>query len=281
MEIIELKFLLKLLGFPGYKASLSKITPNSQTSAADRERICRKLHTRELLACSYEITKFKIASPGKALLKLDPGKVPVTPQELKILKACEKKTITPGKTGIPEAERQTAIQGLADRGLIQVDKKDKKIKEVWLTERGKEELREKYDPSGGGNITITKNMLADYVRFLRKSLSSPQPEVGQTAAVPPQGSTHKPSDEEIFQTIVNLDRELGTGNYLPIFHLRQKLEPPLSREDLEQALYRLEGKDQIELSALVEASRYSKEQINAGIKQRTGSPLFFIKVTAN
>jgi hypothetical protein len=83
------------------------------------------------------------------------------------------------------------------------------------------------------------------------------------------------------QIIQNLDQELGTGNYLPIFHLRQKLQPPLSREDLEEALYRLEGNDQIELSALVEASRYSKEQINAGIKQRTGSPLFFIKVTAD
>jgi hypothetical protein len=142
-------------------------------------------------------------------------------------------------------------------------------------------MREKYDPSGGGNITITKNMLADYLRFLRKSLSSPQPEVGQTATVPLKGATHKPSDEEIFQTIVNLDRELGTGNYLPIFHLRQKLEPPLSREDLDQALYRLEGNNQIELSALVEASRYSQEQVNSGIKQRSGSPLFFIKVTAN
>jgi DNA-binding MarR family transcriptional regulator len=281
MDTNELKFLLKLLGSADCRAPLSKIKPNSKTSATEGERICRKLHTRELVGCSYEITKFKIASPGKALLKLDPAKLPVTPQELKILKACEKQTISPGKTGIPEAERQTAIQSLADRGLIQVDKKDKKIKEVWLTEHGKEELREKYDPSGGGNITITKNMLADYLRFLRKSLSSPQPEAGQTATVPLQGATHKPSDEEIFQTIVNLDRELGTGNYLPIFHLRQKLEPPLSREDLDQALYRLEGNNQIELSALVEASRYSQEQVNSGIKQRSGSPLFFIKVTAN
>jgi hypothetical protein len=281
MDTNELKFLLKLLSFPDYRAPLSKIKPNSKTSATEGERICRKLHTPELVACSYEITKFKIAPPGKALLKLDPAKLPVTLQELKILKACEKQTISPGKTGIPEAERQTAIQSLADRGLIQVDKKDKKIKEVWLTERGKEELREKYDPSGGGNITITKNMLADYLRFLRKSLSSPQPEVGQTATVPLQGATHKPSDEEIFQTIVNLDRELGTGNYLPIFHLRQKLEPPLSREDLDHALYRLEGNDQIELIAIVEAIRYSQEQLNAGIPQRTGSRLFFIQVTAN
>jgi hypothetical protein len=90
----------------------------------------------------------------------------------------------------------------------------------------------------------------------------------------------KPTDEQILQTIRDLDQKVGTGNYLPIFHLRQKLEPLLSRDGLDEALYRLEGNDQIELSALVEASRYSQEQINAGIKQRSGSPLFFIKVTA-
>lgn len=280
METIELKFLLKLLGFPDYRAPLSKITPNSKTSATERERICRKLHAREWVDCSNEITKFKIASPGKALLKLDPAKVPVTHEEFKILKACEKKTITPGKTGIPSGEAQIAIQALADRGLVQVDKKDKKIKEVWLTEGGKKYLGEDYDFSDGGNLTLPKSMLAAYCRFLRKYLSSHQPEVDQTATVSPH-PIDKPNDEEILQTIRDLDRELDTGNYLPIFHLRQKLEPPLSREDLDEALYRLEGNNQIELSALVEASRYSKEQINAGIKQRSGSPLFFIKVTVN
>jgi hypothetical protein len=279
METTELKFLLKLLGCPDYRAPLSKITPNSKTSATERERICRKLLTREWVGCSYEVTKFKIASPGKSLLKLDPAKVPATPEELKILKACEKKTITPGKTGIPSGEAQIAILALADRGLVQVDKKDKKIKEVWLTEQGKKHLGEDYDFSGGGNLTLPKSMLAAYSRFLRKYLSSHQPKVEQTATVSLR-TMHKPSDEEILQTIRDLDRKLGTGNYLPIFHLRQKLEPPLSSEDLDEALYRLEGNDQIELSALVEASRYSQEQINAGIKQRSGSPLFFIKVTA-
>lgn len=91
---------------------------------------------------------------------------------------------------------------------------------------------------------------------------------------------NKPSDEEVLQTIRDLDRELHTNNYLPIFYLRQKLQPPLSGEELEQALYRLEGNDKIELSALVEASRYEPAQVNAGIKQRSGSPLFFIKVIA-
>jgi hypothetical protein len=165
---------------------------------------------------------------------------------------------------------------LADRGLIQVDKKGKKIKEVWLTEQGKECLREVYDPRGGGNINLTKNMLADYLRFLRESLSSYKLEVRQTATVSPQEARHKLSDEEILQTIVDLDQKLRTRNCLPIYDLREKLQPPLLREDLDQALYRLEENDKIELSAITKAWRYSPEEFNAGIPQRAGSRLFFI-----
>ncbi|HEY9638697.1 MAG TPA: transcription factor RcaD [Coleofasciculaceae cyanobacterium] len=276
METIELKFLLKLLEFEDYRAPLSKITPNSKTSATERDRICRKLRDRELVAYSCEISKFRIASPGKALLKLDADELPVTPQELKILKACEKRTITPGKTGIPETERQRLIQSLADRGLIYVSKKDIKIREVWLTDQGKACLQQEYDPRGAGIITLSKNMLADYLRFLRQSLSSSEPEAGQKAIVSHPQVTQKLSDEEILQTIKDLDRKLRTKNYLPIFYLREKLQPPLSREDLDQALFRLEKNEQIELSALTRGWHYSDEELSAGIPQRTGSRLFFV-----
>ena len=268
MDILELKFVLKLLIATGYRESLTKIKLNSATKASERDKICRQLVERELVGVSYEISKFKIAPAGMALLKIDSVQLPVTSQELKILKSCQKEAISPGKTGIAAPEAQKLIQALLEKGLLQVNKTDKKIKEVWLTERGKEYLRNEYDPSGGGNITLTKNMLATYLKFLRQSPS---------IAV---DSTHQPSDEDILQTIRDLDKELGTDNYLPIFHLRQKLQPPFSREDLEQALYRLEGNDKIELSALVEASRYSPAQVNAGIKQRSGIPLFFIQVIA-
>jgi hypothetical protein len=277
MDTNELKFLLKLLGCPNYRSALSKITPNSQTSAAERERICRKLLTRELVECSYEVTKLKIASPGKALLKSDSTGLPVTDQELKVLRASEKEKITPGKTGVPPAEREAIIQRLADRGLIELETK---VKEVWISERGQQCLRDEYTSKGSQPI-LSLDMLNNYLRFLRKSLRVQMDEHQEPQQTPlATAPMSKPSDKQILQTIRDLDRKLGTGNYLPIFHLRQKLEPPLSSEDLDEALYRLEGNDQIELSALVEASRYSQEQINAGIKQRSGSPLFFIKVTA-
>ena len=277
METIELKFVLKLLGFPDYRAPLSKITSNSKTSATERERICRKLRDRDLVECSYEVTKLKITSPGKSLLKSDSTELPVTDKELKVLRASEKEKISPGKTGVPAAERGEIIQRLADRGLIELETK---VKEVWLSERGQEYLREEYT-SKGSQPVLSLDMLNNYLRFLRKSGrvqmdKHQQPQQTPSATAP----MNQPSDEQILQVIRDLDQKLGTGNYLPIFHLRQKLEPPLSSDGLDEALYRLEGNDQIELSALVEASRYSQEQINAGIKQRSGSPLFFIKVTA-
>jgi hypothetical protein len=272
METNELKFLLKLLAFPDYRTSLAKITPNAKTTAAERERICRKLRDQELVNCSYEVTKLKIAAPGKDLLKLDAAESPLTDQQLKVLRTSEKEKITPGKTGIPAAERQAIIQGLADRGWIEVEQK---IKEVWLSERGVERLRDEYNPKG--TATISLDLLNNYLRFLRKSLQVKP--VTPATNESPIDSTSKPSDKEILQTIQKLDQELGTDNYLPIFHLRQKLQPPLSREELDQALYRLQKNDQIELSSLQEATAYTSAQIDAGIPQNVGGALFFISLT--
>lgn len=117
MNTIELKFVLKLLGEADYRTPLSKIQLNKQTQASEREKICRTLCDRGLVECSHEVTKLNIAPPGKALLKLDPAGLPVTEQELKVLRASEKEKITPGKTNVPAAQREAIIQGLVDRGI--------------------------------------------------------------------------------------------------------------------------------------------------------------------
>lgn len=274
MDTIELKFILKLLGFASYQSPLSKIQLNKQTKASDRERICRKLCDRGWVECSREVTKLKIAPPGKALLKLDPSGLPVTEQELKVLRTAVEK-ITPAKTNIPAESRQAIIQSLADRGLIEVETK---ITEVWLTDLGQEYLRDDYSPKGTQSV-ISLDLLNNYLRFLRKSvLVKTPPSTSIQNAVSPPASESQPSDKEILQTIQDLDRQLGTRNYLPIFHLRQKLEPRLSREQLDRAIYRLQGDNQIELSTLAEPDKCTPEQISAGISQRTGGLLFFITV---
>ena len=276
MDTIELKFILKLLSEAGYQAPLSKIQLNKQTKASDRERICRNLLRSGWVECSREVTKLKIAPPGKALLKLDPAGLPVTEQELKVLRAAVEK-ITPGKTNVPAESRQAIIQSLADRGLIEVETK---ITEVWLTDFGQEYLRNDYSPKGTQSV-ISMDMLNNYLRFLRKSvLVETPPSTFIQNGVSPQvpASESQPSDKEILQTIQDLDRQLGTENYLPIFHLRQELEPRLSREQLDRAIYRLQGDNQIELSTLAEPDKCTPEQISAGISQGRGGLLFFITV---
>ena len=80
------------------------------------------------------------------------------------------------------------------------------------------------------------------------------------------------------EKIIDLDTKLATDNYLPIFHLRNCLQPPLNREELDKALYRLQNDDKIELSKLADGTHYSKEQIDAGIPQPVGGSWFFIIV---
>jgi hypothetical protein len=242
-----------------------------------KEKICRDLGDRNLVDFSREIATVKILPAGQALLKMRTQQLPISEQQLKVLEKIGKSSgkITPSQITVVKAgEREAILASLGERGLIAVEQRLKKTKaEVWLTARGQEYLRNEYTAKGAHPV-ISLDLLSNYLRFLRKS-----PELQKSVNQEDSPIPSKLSEAEILQMIRDLDEELGTENYLPIFHLRQKLQPPLSREDLDQALYRLEGSGQIELSALVEAGRYSPEQVDAGIPQRAGSRLFFIKVT--
>ncbi|MFH7025806.1 MAG: transcription factor RcaD [Heteroscytonema crispum UTEX LB 1556] len=278
MDTNELKFLLKLLGCENYRSSLSASA--FDVFKSDKNKICLSLGDRELIDYTREIASVKILSPGQALLK-EPAQVPITDKELKVLEKISKASgkIPPSKITSPKAaERDAILKTLSDRGLIEAEMKIKKAKaEVWLTERGIEYLRDDYNPNKGSNPVISLDLLNNYLRFLRKTLRSKPEEVSRhsTDESPSEIVTNL-SDEEILQTIRMLDRELGTDNYLPIFHLRQKLQPPLSRDELDGALYRLQANDQIELSSLLDPTPYAPEQINAGILQNVGGSLFFI-----
>ena len=280
MDVKELKFVLKLIGKPNYRGKISDLKPTDKTKVSETQKICRNLRDRELVATSEKITKIKIIDAGKGLLKVDAADLPITAEELKILKACSKKdTITPSQTKVKADKREEAIDNLIQRGLIAAVKTE--IKEVWITDRGKEHLVKEYNPKGTNSV-LSLNLLNNYLCFLRKYFSSslqspvikPVTENGKHPI-----ATYKLSDEEVLQTIIDLDRQLGTDNYLPIFHLRNQLQPPLSRDELDQALYRLERQDKIELSSLVEAVHYTKEQIEAGIPQDVGGCLFFVMVS--
>ncbi len=276
MDTNELKFLLKLLGCTDYRSSYGA---SIFESFDGKEKICLSLGQQELIDYSREIGSVEILPPGQALLELDPKEVPITEKERRVLEkisAADGK-ITPGKITSPKASsRDEILKALSDRGLIETETRIKKSKaEVWLTERGIEYLRNDYHPKGVANISL--DLLGNYLSFLRKTLQSKSEQV-PTSSVESSVENSDVSDEEILEIIRKLDKELGTDNYLPIFHLRQNLQPPLSRDELDKVLYRLEKTNQIELSALAEPRDYTPEQIDSGIAQLSGGSLFFITV---
>ncbi|MBE9211485.1 transcription factor RcaD [Plectonema cf. radiosum LEGE 06105] len=276
MDTNELKFLLKLLGCENYRTTLSgKVF----TSFKGKNTICQNLGDRDIIDYSREIASVKILPPGQALLKLDAAEIPIEDKELKILenvgKASGKVAPSKIKSSLKAAEKEEILKSLSSRGLIETEIKIKKTKaEVWLTERGIEFLRDDYNPKKGANPTLSLDLLNNYLRFLRKTLQmkSEQPGITTESTVEITNIT----DEDILQIIQKLDKEIGTRNYLPIFYLREKLQPPLSRDELDKALYRLQADDKIELSTLQEANAFTPEQIDAGIVQNIGGPLFFI-----
>jgi predicted transcriptional regulator len=281
METKELKFILKLLGCPNYRTGLSSSIFDS--FKGEKNKICRDLGELEYVDYSREIATVKILPPGQALLKLDSAQLPIDDKELKVLEKIGKSSgkIAPSEikvSSLKSDERDAILKTLSERGLIAIEIKMKRLKaEVWLTERGIEVLRDEYNPEGKANIDF--NLLGNYVRFLRKNLRFKSEQVSTPDHVESYSDINgNISDEEILETIKKLDRELGTENYLPIFHLRQKLQPPLLRDDLDQALYRLQKSDKIDFSTLQEVSAYTPEQIDAGIPQNIGGQLFFLIV---
>ncbi len=281
METNELKFLLKLLGCADYRASIDRTFGSFKK---DKNKICRDLGDRELVDYSREIAAVKILPPGRALLQ-EPTKVAIADKELKVLEKISKASgkITPSKITSPKAaERDAILKSLSDRGLIEAELKIKKSKaEVWLTERGIEYLRDDYSPNKGSTPVISLELLSNYLRFLRKTLRDKPEPIPTSAPISVESAAVtiiNLTDDEILQSIRKLDRELGTDNYLPIFHLRQKLQPPLSREELDKALYRLQANDLIEFSTLVDPTPYTPEQVDTGISQNIGGSLFFLSV---
>ena len=287
LKAIELKFLLSLVSFEGYRSSITKVTPNSKTKRAEKDKACEALVSQGYVECSRKISKFVIAGPGKELLKnADNLPVKLDEQEQKVLESCSQ-TITPGQLGKkPAGDLQPLLRNLVDRGLIKASKES--IQEVWLSAQGKRFLREEYVPEGSWDVTASK--LGAYVKFLREADSTETEERSSTQSLPtsqpgsllnsdmPIGSQSKPDKQTVLQQIQQLDRLVGNKNYLPIFHLRDELQPPLTRSELDSILYALQREGKIDISSLHDQGKYTQEQMAAGIRQDNGGYLFFLSV---
>jgi hypothetical protein len=263
----ELKFLLTLLSCSDYSSPLGAAGFKSFTG---KPQLCKELGDRGWIDYSKEITWVKLLPAGKSLLDLDTTSLPVEAEAVKMLTHLATKPagkvklqqITLGK--LTNAQKQAILSPLADRGFVELEWQMQRLRgSVRLTAQGLDYLREDYHPKGTAVVSLT--LLGHYVAFLRKGVAS---EVVETPV--------QLDDAGVLERIKTLDAELGTENYLPIYALRQKLE--MGREDVDQALYRLQKTDQIELSSLQETEGYTAEQIEAGIPQPIGGPLFFISL---
>jgi hypothetical protein len=264
-----LKLLVSLLKFPHYRTPIDQLRLPGKMSAASRDRLCQELQQQGWVDYEVKITRFGLTAAGRTLLQLDTSVLPITPDEHWILRSCRPDTsITPGQIHprVPRDQRQRLLSGLAQRGLIRVTQQQ--LGAIWLTPAGVQFLREEFVPQGHTPV-LSWSMLTDYLRFMRLSTQDTDPDV----------ATRQPlTTDDVLHMIRHLDAVHQTENYLPIFHLREKLQPPLSRLELDQALYQLQREDRIDLSTLQDVSLYPPAAIAAGIPQDIGGPLFFISV---
>lgn len=136
LELIERKFLLKLFEASEYRAPISVLKPNGRTSLAKCDRICQSLSEKGLVDYDTEIFRFTLSAPGRMLLTLQTTSLPVTPDELKLLRTCKgSMTAEKLRNCVPQEGRSQLIRSLVERKLLKVTKKT--IQEVRLTEKGK------------------------------------------------------------------------------------------------------------------------------------------------
>lgn len=254
MDSSILQFLLKLYECSNQRAYLSS---SHFRNFQNKDKICDQLGSRELVDYDREIAKVVIEKAGSQLLSSDTESISLSEPERKVLQkiAINDTGIIPSQIKVTfkgkqlsALEREKIITKLYEQELVSIITKKRRNKcEVWLTEQGKKCL----------------SQVNEYFLLWNEDAPKPKP---------------KPDDNEILQTIIQLDRELGTNNYLPIFHLRKSWQPPLSREELDQAIYRLQRQDKIEMSTLAEVQAYTDPEIAAGIPQPVGGPLFYIIV---
>ena len=276
MDIKEFKILLKLLQKKDYKSPPGKLNPSKATTIAETKNFCRRLYSHNFVELIEDIEEIGITSTGKTLLKQKKRPKALTEQEWKVLQFFLKtKTLKPADIKIKSlkaSQRNEIITKAVERDFLKVNKY--RITYVTLTPAGQDFLATEYLPTAG-NITISSKMLEYYLRFMRQYWQKKQ---GKSENLKSRKELIKPTDKKVLQTIIDLDKELNTDNYLPIFHLRNKLQPPLTREQLDQALYRLQKQDILSMSSLIGSSQYTLEEYKAGIPQLDGSLLFYLIV---
>lgn len=286
MDIQEFKILLKLLDKTDYRGKIREIKPNEKTKINVVRNLCKQLFNRGYIHVEEKILQIKINDNGK---KNQENKIlsdKLNNLELIILNLCNKKSIKSAEINInPASKRDKIILDLVQKGLIDIA--EKKIISISLTDNGKEFLAQEFLSENLGNIILSKKLLNNYLIFIRKYyqekisfLSNSNNSFDQINIITSKSEENKllPSTEEVLETIIQLDQELNTDNYLPIFYLRNKYQSILNRKQLDTILYSLQKQNKLSMSRLVDGSQYNTQQYDAGIPQKIGGPIFYLIV---
>ena len=136
LKAAALKFLLKLGAYKDSRSDISALSPSAKTTATKRDRICKALAAKDLIEYDTEIFRFALTPPGRVLLTLQTTSLPVTPDELKVLRGC-KGSMTLEKLGnrVPPGSGQQIVSRLVSRKLLKITQH--RITDVRLTQRGK------------------------------------------------------------------------------------------------------------------------------------------------
>ncbi|MEM8544904.1 MAG: hypothetical protein AAGF66_13055 [Cyanobacteria bacterium P01_H01_bin.119] len=166
----ELKFLIRLLPYPAYRAAVGHIKLGD-ISAKERNRLCQTLRRRGWIDYSTEVLKYMLTPAGRTLLRLGTTSLPVTPDELYMIRAAAHQPASPSQVSrVSLCDRQGIIHELVGRKILKI--KTSQIKDVWLTQAGTVFLRDRCLPKGVQS-TLSLSMLSDYLTFLRRSLTAP------------------------------------------------------------------------------------------------------------
>ncbi|MGF1459628.1 MAG: hypothetical protein ACFBSG_11435 [Leptolyngbyaceae cyanobacterium] len=164
----ELKALLWLLKYPGYRAPVTDLQPLPKLASAQRDRLYQQLQQQGLVDFSVLATRIGLSATGRTLLELDRSVLPITPDERYILQSCRDRSITPAQISarVPSNLRQSLIAGLARQGLIRITQQ--KLGEVWLTAAGRSYLRNDCAPQGD-QPALSWSLMSTYLQFMRQN----------------------------------------------------------------------------------------------------------------
>ncbi len=285
MDIKELKILLKLLNKENYRGKISEVKPNDKTTVNVTRNLCEQLFNRQYIEIEEQILKIKITNNGKDFLKKKNIIEQLNDLEVKVLESCFVSVVKPSEINLkPASKRNELIGKLLEKELIIIA--EKQITQIWLTSEGEEFLAQEFLTEGIGNINLSKQLLNNYLIFIRKYFrekiklesKSNQHSTIVDDKLTTDNNQAQPNEREILETIIKLDQELNTDNYLPIFHLRNKYKSILTRQELDNILYSLQKQNKLSMSRLVDGSKYTSEEYNAGIPQQVGGSIFYLIV---